>query len=450
MVRLDLQSIAYEAKVLSLAREGYASFYVDDNLGKDIHNGGTWNQAFKTVQHAIDESGSWAKIFIKAGTYPENVVIADESIQLIGEKRDTTKIQPTSGNAITVSGESVYLENLHVQAPMSGSKSIGVTGAKFHAKGVAIGGAFNSYGIVLESGADNSIIDTCFLRDVNPFYALYLFGADDCIIKYCEIDMGSAALRNGLIISGSSARNKIFENTITALYGIIAVTSENNTILHNNLIDCGTMRIADSGTNNKWFENHFSDYTTDTNNNGLTDSVYSENGATDYQPVSRRNGWRQQSLGGLGGGGSVGDATLANQLLMMGTSFATGTDSLKALSDEVDEILDLERNDGDITVTSVETELYKDDAPIKIMEALSIKINAENMGASDIYELREYYRIASAGAYVEVADTVTLTGVQADPLKVLHLEAYRYGLKVTAKKTAGTDRVFPVEIIRGT
>ena len=113
MVQLVQQSIAYEAKVLSLARSGYASFYVDDNLGKDIHTGGTWNQAFKTVQHAIDESGSWAKIFIKAGTYVENLVIDDESIQLIGEKRDTTKIQPTDGDAITVSGESVYLENLN-------------------------------------------------------------------------------------------------------------------------------------------------------------------------------------------------------------------------------------------------------------------------------------------------------------------------------------------------
>lgn len=449
MVQLLLQSIAYEAKVLSLAREGYASFYVDDALGKDIHNGGTWNQAFKTIQHAIDESGSWAKIFIKAGTYAENLVIDDESIQLIGEKRNTTVIHPVAGDAITVSGESVYIENLNAVAPVSGSASIKVTGAKFHSKWVAIGGAVDSYGVILQTGADNSVLDTCFLDSGHPFYALYLDGADDCVIKYCEIDMGTAALRHGIIITGSSARNKIYENTITALYGIIAVTSENNTILHNNLIDCGTMRIADSGTNNKWFENHYSDYTTDTNNNGLTDSVYSENGATDYQPVSRRNGWRQQSLGGIGGTG-VGDATLANQLLMMGTSFATGTDSLKALSDEVDEILDLERTEADITVTSAETELFKDDAPIKIMEGLSIKIDTSNIGAADTFEFREYYRIASAGGYVEVADTLTLTGVQADPLIVMHLEAYRYGIKLTATKTAGTDRVFPVEIIRGT
>lgn len=131
-----------------------------------------------------------------------------------------------------------------------------------------------------------------------------------------------------------------------------------------------------------------------------------------------------------------------------GVGFVSADDSLKAISDELDEILDLTRTEGDIAVTAAETNLYIDDAPTKILVGLSIKIDMTNMAAGDTYEFREYYRIVSAGAYLEVADTVTLSGAQSDPLYVMHLEAYRYGIKVTAQKTAGTDRSFKIEVIR--
>ena len=131
-----------------------------------------------------------------------------------------------------------------------------------------------------------------------------------------------------------------------------------------------------------------------------------------------------------------------------GAGFVTADDSLVAISDELDEILDLTITSGDIAVTSAETDLYKDDAPTKILVGVSIKIDTTNMAAGDTYEFREYYRIASTGSYFEAADTVTLSGAQPAPLYVMHLEAYRYGMKVTAKKTAGTDRSFKIEVIR--
>lgn len=131
-----------------------------------------------------------------------------------------------------------------------------------------------------------------------------------------------------------------------------------------------------------------------------------------------------------------------------GTGFVTADDSLYAISSELDEVLDLTRTDGDIAVTAVETNLYIDDTPTKIINGLSIKIDTSNMGAGDTYEFREYYRIESGGSYLEVASTATLSDAQADPLYVMHLEAYRYGMKITAKKTAGTDRSFDIEAIR--
>lgn len=131
-----------------------------------------------------------------------------------------------------------------------------------------------------------------------------------------------------------------------------------------------------------------------------------------------------------------------------GAGFVSADDSLEAISTELDEILDLTPTYGGIAVTAAETTLYIDDAPVKVLVGVSIKIDMTNMAAGDTYEFREYYRIEAAGVYLEVADTITLSGSQADPLYIMHLEAYRYGMKVTAKKTAGVDKSFKIEVIR--
>jgi len=130
-----------------------------------------------------------------------------------------------------------------------------------------------------------------------------------------------------------------------------------------------------------------------------------------------------------------------------GVGFVSADDSLDAISTELDEILDLTPTHGNIAVTAAETNLYIDDAPVKILVGISIKIDTSNMTAGDTYEFREYYKIESGGSYIEVANTITLSGAQSEPLYVMHLEAYRYGIKVTAKKTAGTDRSFKIEAI---
>lgn len=114
---------------------------------------------------------------------------------------------------------------------------------------------------------------------------------------------------------------------------------------------------------------------------------------------------------------------------------------------ELGEILDLSRTEGDIAVTGAETNLFIDDTPTKVNNGLSIKIDMTNMAGGDTYEFKEYYRIESGGSYLEVADTIELTGAQADPLHVIQLQPYRYGAKVTATKTAGTDRNFKIEAI---
>ena len=130
-----------------------------------------------------------------------------------------------------------------------------------------------------------------------------------------------------------------------------------------------------------------------------------------------------------------------------GTGFVTADDSLHTISTELAEILDLTRTAGDIAVTDSETTLYIDDAPTKIINGLSIKIDTTVIEAADTYDFKVYYRIASGGS-LRVSSKTTKAGVQTEPIFVIALNAYRYGMKVTAQRTAGTNRTFPIEVIR--
>ena len=122
--------------------------------------------------------------------------------------------------------------------------------------------------------------------------------------------------------------------------------------------------------------------------------------------------------------------------------------SLDIANTELSEILNLTRTTGDIAVTAAETNLYIDDAPTKIIVGISIKIDTTDMATADTYDFKIYYRIESGGSYIQQADTLTYSDAQSGPLKILSLDPYRYGLKITAQKTAGTDRSFPIEVIR--
>lgn len=132
-----------------------------------------------------------------------------------------------------------------------------------------------------------------------------------------------------------------------------------------------------------------------------------------------------------------------------GAGFVTGTDSLEVIAADVAQILDMTRSEALVAVTVAETNLFLDDTPTIIINGLSVKIDLTNMGAGDTYVLREYYRITNGGGYFQVSSDAanTYIGVQTPVLKVVGLETYRYGCKVTAQKIAGTDRSFQTEVI---
>lgn len=130
-----------------------------------------------------------------------------------------------------------------------------------------------------------------------------------------------------------------------------------------------------------------------------------------------------------------------------GAGYTRTADSLHEISTEVNEILDLTRSGGSIGVTDSETTLYIDNAPSDIVNGKSIKIDTSAIEAADTFDFKVYYRIESGGSLLASAKA-TKAAVQTEPIYIIELNAYRYGVKITGQRTAGTNRTFPIEVIR--
>jgi hypothetical protein len=150
----------------------------------------------------------------------------------------------------------------------------------------------------------------------------------------------------------------------------------------------------------------------------------------------------------INGAGTVlpADTSLYDEL--GGATFNTATDSLEVIAADVAEILDMTVTIGPIDVLVTETILFEDASPSIAINGLSLKVDMTTMIAGDTCIVREYYK-NSDGSYRQVSDdaTNTFVGAQTPVMKIVGLEAYRYGCKITAQVDVAT-RSMPIEVIR--
>lgn len=299
MVRLALHSIAYEAKTLNLAKEGYTAFYVDGTNGSNVHDGGSWGQAFETIQHAVDEAESWATIFIRAGTYVESVNIptTKDSISLIGDHPTGTIIRPSSSYAIYIQGESCAVSNLTaIGAEVGLGAGLYIDGDYVDVKNCVVGNsvAVPLAGKGLYCNSKYGKINNVSLHQVD--LAKYGIHIDDD-----NIEVSNCYLENAFtyaILFGSGCNwAKVFENTIVnaGTHGIYCSGSSYNVAYHNNLV-ASSIHDAIGGTAHRLFENYYSTHTNVDNGFGIAKSPYTYTGGSDPRPVITRNGWNGLSL----------------------------------------------------------------------------------------------------------------------------------------------------------
>jgi hypothetical protein len=130
------------------------------------------------------------------------------------------------------------------------------------------------------------------------------------------------------------------------------------------------------------------------------------------------------------------------------SSFEAGTGTRKSL---IDRLASMEAFDdpieGSVTMDGTEKNVVLDEVSGNPSRFLEGYIDLSPMASGDTIVVRQYMKIASAGDYVKYAEE-TYSGAQSLPLLYIVTKPGRYGIKVTAQQTAGTNRTLQYQFFR--
>ena len=290
MSNLAIRSIARQVRDLNVAKRGATSLYVDGTNGSDTFTGESWRQAFATIQEAVDTADPWTQIFIKAGTYAENVNIAKDSINLIGQSRDGVKIAPSTGAALTIAKFNFSADSLSTVSNETDTYSIRIQKMHCMLSNIAVATtATNGRGIyanALYLSLRKIYARDAFLRDAIVFAGI---GLHDVKLTDSYLNLTNSSAYT--IELGSSISNIIVrDNTIEgSAYGIFASSeASDNAIFHNNFLSVAT---PIEGVNCDFFENYYSQHSNIDNGFGIATEPYTCGSTIDPRPVVVRNGW---------------------------------------------------------------------------------------------------------------------------------------------------------------
>ena len=159
----------------------------------------------------------------------------------------------------------------------------------------------------------------------------------------------------------------------------------------------------------------------------------------------------------MSGGGegvhNVFDPTtvLANQVILQAAIAALQAD-VDLLEIDVDAIMAiveaeaiLEETGGTLTTDGTEQNVYINNAPAGVYEPRWFNINFTNHTVTETVIIRTYYRTVAGGGWVE-DDSETIVGVPVSLLICIELKPTRFGIRITAEKTAGTNRDYAWEV----
>ena len=135
-------------------------------------------------------------------------------------------------------------------------------------------------------------------------------------------------------------------------------------------------------------------------------------------------------------------------LLGEDASFEAGTGTRKARIDRLDKIEAFDDPiEGSVAMDGTEKNVVLDEVTGNPSRFLEGYIDLTPMAAGDTIVIRQYMKIASAGNYIKYAEE-TYSGAQSLPLLYITTKSGRYGIKITAQQTAGTNRTLAYQFFR--
>ncbi len=297
-----LRSVEYDITRLNVYKVGATTYYVDGTDGDDDNDGKTWDTAKKTIQAAIDIADTWSVVYIKSGTYNENIDIPQtlQNLTVIGEFDATGEF--TNGTIIDATDSSSH-------AIVVNSRSVTIRNIIFKHNSI-------DYSCIKISDWF-STIDKCYFRndsgvgvlvDVDSYYCdiknSYFFRIGTGVkikshyskIRECYFEKGFAGSGEyGIEFDALQLTNYglMCDNDITNFSVGIKLTGSYNVVYHNNFLT-NTTDIDDTGADSTCVisENYYDNHTNINNGNYISTSPH----GNDLSPVIFYNAWKLTSL----------------------------------------------------------------------------------------------------------------------------------------------------------
>jgi parallel beta-helix repeat protein len=279
---------------------------------------------FQTIQEAINNASEGDTIYVKNGTYYENVVMNKNNLTLVGENKEDAIIDGGGGgsvirinaNNILVSGFTMQGSGISLDSFSNENNVSGNIIRNYHGAGIYLSGSdynhieynmFTSFsystGISLDSGSDYNVIRWCIITNseygIKLGFSGYNTMNDNNLVNntqagiYLKESIGNTIGRSNLtnnrcgIYLDTSGSNVIQGNTIAKSdwLGIYIYGSGGNIIYNNNFIN-NSEQVYSSAYENIW------------DNSYLLGGNY----WNDYVGVDTKSGYYQDQLGsdGLG------------------------------------------------------------------------------------------------------------------------------------------------------
>ena len=264
---------------------------------------------YPTIQEAINAANEEDTIFVKNGTYNENICIW-KSISLTGQSNDNTIIDGNgtgSNTAIFVSANNVNISdftirNIYYGIMLSYSNGCSVVGNNFENCNEGVEANHSNSSLISSNNANSNYVG------IFVYYSFdTIVSSNNASENYFGIDVYASS--NSTVcgnIANSNDRGILIRHSKSSLvtynivgnntgYGIDIEWSENSTVYHNSLIDNNEQVLVFHSLNTTWDDdypsggNYWSDYTDVDLFSGPYQNISGSDGIWDHSYVINAN-----------------------------------------------------------------------------------------------------------------------------------------------------------------